>query len=200
MWERKPNNHTGPENSCYVSRGAYATLVLPGFLSFNFTIALFDLLIGMAPQNEVSPILMIATITLLILPIILILSIGMFWGVKTVSKALIKTSHYKPIGVGTIIKLWLSYLSKLHLLWFGFYLFLAIIWLITIQFMPLEDVHIGIFDDIGIPEQAGVSLVFFIAILAYIVMFGGMAYVLATLPLALISAVIFRIFTKVKSA
>ncbi len=193
-------NHVKPETSVAVSKGVYTVLVLPWFIAISVTIALFQILVELGRQQDVDSFVAISFSTILILPIILVLSLGMFWSVKNISERMVNISNFKPVGFGTVIKLWLSYLSKLHLLWFGFYILLGIIGLIVMQFVPLDDVYHGIAEQLGIPAQAGITIIFFIGFLAYIVMFGGMAYVLGTLPLALFSAVVFRCFTRIKPA
>ncbi len=198
MREHISKSHIQPETSCSVSKGVYATLILPCFIAFTSTTALFGVILELTTGDESNRIAMIATIVVLLLPMILALSIGMLWTLKNVTQRLIKISHYKRIGFGAIIGLWISSLSKLHLLWLGFYLCLGLIWLVVIQFIPLDQVYGEIFNEIGLPVQTGLTFILLGGLLAYLALFGGMAYVLGTLPLALISAVIFRYFTKIQ--
>jgi len=198
MREYVSNKKKAPRASCSISKGVYAVLALPWFVSFSFILALFRISVEINNQQGDNSIEAISVLIILMLPIILILSLGMFRGLKKVSERLVETSKFKPVSFGTIIKLWVSYLSKLHLLWFGFYVLFGIIALIVMQFVPLNEGYHGIADQLGIPAQAGITIIFFIGLLAYMLLFGGMAYVLGTLPLALISAIIFRCFTKIQ--
>ena len=198
------------ENFSIKKGGMFATLVLPLCVALILSFALFKgfpqlIQANVANDNliadtaNVSNFTAIVAISLFTLPIILALSWGMVFSFKKVSQELKTASKYKKIKFRTVIRHWLATLSMAHMIYVSFYMALGVTFLIiSIFFVPNETI-LAISETAGILGQIGAVIIFGIMVIVYVLLFGLMAYVLVTLPLIFISAILFNLFAVKRS-
>ena len=178
------------------------TLFIPFFLAFICLMATASVFLDPSHGEEVgkvndepSRLFVGGAFGLIILPVFIALSWGMLFAIKQVSSHLEKLSHTRKTGFATVIGSWVSALSKAHLYITLFYALIAITLIVGANIFSPDNVNAQIVEQFGIPGRSGVAIVFSIGALAYVLIFSLMGYVMGTLPLALITACLFRVFS-----